>query len=229
MASINYPKTREERIRIYLQIIEEIKLRLQTIQVVQNSQLRSWVAYEICILQLRHICELIAVGCLTVQGKLTVSSSLMSEDNPVKIFKALDRLVENAFPQPAIITHSPSGSHINANSKPNAITRKELESVWSKSGHDLHRLTVKKFLNSELMATTPAWDYVRLQVSKIVDLLDVHLMGVPASAEHPVCIWLVSLHGANGNAEASLMDMNFDAREIELTTRSVEFSPRNQR
>jgi hypothetical protein len=197
--------------------MEEIKTRLQIIAVTKQSNLPFGQAREICILQLRHICELIAIGCLAAQGRLTGSSTIINEDNPKKILRELDKTWEHAFPQCVTITRPQGGTSIVANTKPNALTRREAENMWANSGTFLHRLTVKKFFTPETNEPNP-WAYIDTQVSKIIDLLVDHLIPIP----NPERLLVVSLYSPNGKAQASFLNIDVANKTLTVKTTSIE-------
>jgi hypothetical protein len=217
MAKPDYPKTQEERVRVYLRIMEEIKSRLHLIDVVKKSDLPFPHAREICTLQLRHICELIAIGCLAAQGRLTGSSLIINEDNPKKILRELDKTWQHAFPQCATLIREDGGTKINANSKPNALTRRETENMWANSGTFLHRLTIKKFFTPEEDKRDP-WGYISTQVSKILDLLTDHVIAIP----NPERMLLVSLSSPNGKAQASFFEFDLANKKANIRTTLIQ-------
>jgi hypothetical protein len=60
-------------IELYCGLMEEIKIRQQVISTILERKLSLpvRVAHELCYLQLRMICELIAIGCLVAHGDIT--------------------------------------------------------------------------------------------------------------------------------------------------------------
>jgi hypothetical protein len=203
MAQPAYPLSREDRVKVYLLIMEEIKTRLSVIRTIKAENLPFPIAREVCTLQLRHICELIAIGCLVVQGKLT--ADIAQEDNPIKIMRTLEEVVPHFFPQPAIITKDGNILDIEFNSKPKALTRKELETIWGQSGNYLHRLTVKRFFSKKSDPENP-WEDIDSQIDKVEALLADHGIAIL----EPKTMYLVSLVTENGHAAASVMNYNQD-------------------
>jgi hypothetical protein len=218
MAVTVYPTSQQQRVEAYLHIMEEIKSRLQLIEITRPSTLPFGLAREVCILQLRHIAELIAIGCLAAQGKLSGSKAILSEDNPTKILREIDKTWKHSFPQSVtLIPAGTGGVNLNANSKPNALTRAEAEKMWATSGHYLHRLTVKKFFTVEQPEKDP-WAYVDTQVSKIRDLLvPHHLIAIP----NPERVFLVTMPGRNGKAEAQMLGLKLETRKADVSRFSI--------
>lgn len=195
---------------VYLLIMEEIKTRLNILSWARHSNLPFGQAREVCILQLRHICELIAIGCLAALGRLTGSNSMLNEDNPVKIMRELDRTWPHAFPQPATVSSRAGKVEIDANMKPNALTRKEAEQMWAKTGHYLHRLTIKKFFVPDPGNQPDRWQYIDTQVAKIQDLLFEHIIAIQKDQ-----MLLVNLRsGPSGKCMAQLMKFDSITKAI---------------
>jgi hypothetical protein len=127
VAKPQMPTSKEEKATAYLNVLSEINARLRLIKSVKPSTLPYGIVRELCHLQLRHICELITIGCLIVQGDYASSSDDYSHS---KIFRAIDKLYEGFFPQPVSITTYNNNTHYHANAKILAITRKEIETIW---------------------------------------------------------------------------------------------------
>jgi hypothetical protein len=106
---------------------------------------------------------------------------------------------------------------INANTKPNALTRREAEAMWENSGTYLHRLTMKKFFTPETNDENP-WAYIDTQVSKIVDLLTDHIIAIP----NPQRMLLVSFDSPNGRAQGTLMHYDLNNKTMRVKTTSIE-------
>ena len=68
MTKLSYPKTDEDKAKVYLHCMVEIKERLRVIETIQSIEMPSLFVKEACFLQLRYVCELIAIGCLVAQG-----------------------------------------------------------------------------------------------------------------------------------------------------------------
>jgi hypothetical protein len=149
MSDIKYPSTKEEKARIYLGVMLEIKSRLSVIYTIEADGVHEMIPIEIGYLQLRHICELITIGCLTAQGDFQTFRQFKEEYRPKEIFKALEKIHPHFFPQPVSVNQEGNVINISANSVLGAITREELENIWEKSGNFLHRLTMKRFLKNK--------------------------------------------------------------------------------
>jgi hypothetical protein len=91
-------------VRLYCELMEEIKRRTEVIQNVIGAQIKVpiIVGLELCYLQLRMICELIALACLTVHGDVpaTKAKRLTRAYNADQILKNLERLHPSFYPVP---------------------------------------------------------------------------------------------------------------------------------
>jgi hypothetical protein len=211
MPQVQYPTTLQERIPAYMKIMEEIKVRVQMIEHTKGAGLPFSLAREVCFLQLRHMVELIAIGCLAAQGKLTGSKALLVEDNPNRIFRELDKYFPYGFPQAATPKIEAQGGEqrwvgIVANDKPSALTRREALQMWADSGNYLHRLTVKKFFSPETAETDP-WNYIDTHVAKTKDLLRQHIITSPEQKGQMI---FVSMFANRNLAEASVLTFDLE-------------------
>jgi len=196
------PISKEEKATAYLNVMSEINSRIRLIKSVRLSTLPYGMVRELCHLQLRHVCELIAIGCLIVQGDYTSSSVFSDEYNPSKIFRALEKLYEGFFPQPVSITTENNNIHYHANAKLSAITRKEIETLWGITGNYLHRLQIRKFLRADDVQDINFWPSIDEYVRKIETLLNPH--GVPM--HNPKMLVIAGLENSEGKPYLTLID-----------------------
>lgn len=89
---------------VYTSIMEEAKFRALSVNTLTSSQIGLPVSLlrEFCFLQLRMLCELIALGCLVAHGdiKETKSLALRKSYNAGNIVKGLEKLHPNFYPSP---------------------------------------------------------------------------------------------------------------------------------
>lgn len=176
MAKPSLPISKEEKAGAYLNVLSEINARLRLIKTMKLSTLPYGIVRELCHLQLRHICELVAIGCLVVQGYYTSFADFTDEYNPSKVFRALNKKYEGFFPQPTTISKENGCFHIAANTKPNAMTRVEMEKLWSMTGNYLHRLKLKHFFRAEDAIDANFWPSIDNYVFKLETLLNPHVI-----------------------------------------------------
>jgi hypothetical protein len=99
-------------------------------------------ACELGYLQLRLICEIIALACLAVHGDApgARSAKMRSAHEADYILNSLERLHENFYPQPgAIVPHPPTGGRAFVPNEADYMSKHELVSLYWKCGEHLHR------------------------------------------------------------------------------------------
>ena len=86
--------------------MEEIKGRTEAIRLALSGQLpvHPRVAVELSFLQLRMVCELIALACLMAHGDLglTLPEKMKGEDHAGVILKVLEQLHPKFYPRPYV-------------------------------------------------------------------------------------------------------------------------------
>jgi hypothetical protein len=202
MAKAALPTSKDDRARAYLYVLFEIKERLRLIKTMRLSTLPYGIVRELCQLQLRHVCELVAIGCLVIQGDYTSSAGLTDEYNPAKIFRSLDGKYEGCFPQAAIISQVNNAWNITVNTKPDAMTRTELEKLWSMTGNYAHRLKIKNFFRVEDENDAKFWPSIENYIAKIETLLNPHVVPM----HNPKILVVAGLDGDCGNPNLSFFE-----------------------
>jgi hypothetical protein len=96
---------------LYASLMEEVNARLETISfAVQGThRMHEMLAEEFCYFQLRLICEIVACGCLIAHGDLTGINldKYKREWSADSIIKKLDKLHQDFYPKPRIVTRRP--------------------------------------------------------------------------------------------------------------------------
>ena len=80
---------------LYADLMEEAKARIAAIDTAINKTtalLPPTFIQEFCFLQLRMLCELIALGCLVAHGDIAETSKLKAEWSADDIIKALKKI-----------------------------------------------------------------------------------------------------------------------------------------
>lgn len=200
----NYPRTLQERAKLYLHCMVEIKERMNLVQAALNADTADLFKNEICSLQFRHICELIAIACLAAQGDFKTQRAFRESYSPSEIFNALRKIFPHFFPQPTNVTTKPNpdggmAHHIEANNKPGAYSEADVTTLWAKCGNDLHRASVKKYLKATFSAG-PKIEPVYERLSGLVALLDTHI--IPIGDVNTNVLLEVRMEDGEGNAVA---------------------------
>lgn len=163
--------------RTYAGLMEEIKHRLEGLDAAVNGRtnLPPQMIKEFGYLQLRMLCELIALSALVAHGDIpaTQKGELRSAWAADKIIKALDELHPDFFPYPVRKEHH--GNHIHmADAPPGALTKAELISLVGRCGGILHRGSIKALMKAKPMPVQNRFDDIVMWGKKIIALLQEH-------------------------------------------------------
>jgi hypothetical protein len=90
---------------IYAHLMDEVRSRLDAITSLRRGTippLPPFITYEIGYLQLRMVCELIAIGCLVAHGDIQATrvGKLLKAKFPNTIIDELEKLHQNFYPIP---------------------------------------------------------------------------------------------------------------------------------
>jgi hypothetical protein len=192
--------------RVYTSIMEEAKFRALSINTLTGSgpALPVPLLREFCFLQLRMLCELIALGCLVAHGDIedTRSATLQKAYNAGDIVKRLERLHPNFYPSPRKPVFSPGHVHLDDYDH-EFLTKDELLTLYGKCGDALHRGSLRQLLDPK---NQPPADFRDIQDwgQKILNLLSVHLISRVGGNFH----FLVALEAqqVGGNVLVSLAE-----------------------
>src|ERR1035437_2556376 len=137
-----FPQQRPLR-ELYCALMEELKRRRNIVAdlVQQKFPLPVGIAMELCYLQLRMICELIALGCIAAHGDIpaTRSGKMQKAFAPGTILPELETLHPEFYPVPGKQIRRPNGKIKLEKVTTPYLTKDELLSLWSECGKWLHR------------------------------------------------------------------------------------------
>jgi len=194
-----------ETITLYESLMEEVKIRIETINLASTGRLPipSPVVYEFCFLQLRLICEDIGLACLVAHGDIEAANTkkLKETYEPGKILKQLGELHPDFYPFPSKITQHASGANIELLKDGDFLRKEELKKLWDRSGDYLHKGNLKKLLSPD----TPTQHHFPVVMDwawKVQRLLDAHTIA-RLSGNPLVC--LLSDVNKNGRVSAFIL------------------------
>jgi hypothetical protein len=169
-------------IKSYKTLMREALLRAEFINVIiqGRSEADPRLAYEIGFLQLRMLCEIIAIGCLTAHGDLpaTRTQKLMETWRPHQILGALQKVRPHFYPIPfRSQTKRADGTLIYDNRTEGGLTRPELIHLHGIAGGVLHKggatSALSFYANTHVdFRTIARWN------QKILDLLSIHAIAI---------------------------------------------------
>lgn len=163
----------------YCKIMEEIKDRLRIIERIYRAEfeLPPTDAIELCYLELRMICELIALACLTAHGDMPdlQTRKVREAYEPGKILTELGRLHKSFYPIPV-------GEKLDAEKdlesitpiRNDSLTKSQLVRLHADCGAILHRGAFHRFGPRQAPDFIKAASWQR----KIVALLNRHIIAM---------------------------------------------------
>lgn len=213
MAKVTYPETQEQKAKLYLHCMMEIKLRIDAINEILNSTAITLFKYETASLHLRHICELIAIGCLAAQGDYETQRAFKEEYSPPKIFNALRSIYPHFFPRTFEVEEGDDGvKGMIENTKPDAYTEKQVCEVWSKAGNILHRASVKKYLTTTFSPPPDLGECDR-HLTGITHLMEQHMIPIDITHDN-VTLLQVALDDGSGGPRAYFFHLDTDGTAV---------------
>jgi hypothetical protein len=159
---------------LYGAILSEIKLRVEAIEHVASgkSGLHGEFSREFCFLQLRMLCELIALACLVAHKDISNIQELRTQWSAGTMIKKMEGLHPDFFPQPLKAMVTGDTAKFDVVDDANAMTKTELLRLNGVAGDELHRGALADLLSPP----NPVYhfDDVMGWVQKIVHLLAFH-------------------------------------------------------
>jgi hypothetical protein len=131
---------------------------------------------EFCLLQVRMICELIALGCLVAHGDIDEANKLNKTYQADKIINTLEDLHADFFPVAVVQQQVGPGRFHLVPRATGFLTKPEFIKLYNQTcGNALHRGSLKHVLESRPQLTAPRQEIADL-ITKIVTLLDHHMI-----------------------------------------------------
>lgn len=184
-------KQQQDASILYANLLEEAKIRIASIEAVISGRagLPAPLVREYSYLQLRILCELIALGCLTAHGdiKATQAPKLQKEYAADVIIKRLENLHPNFYPHAIRITVSQGQVHFDR-LESGFLTKAELIKLYTKCGEQLHRGSLKRLLATRQQTQTPNFDDIANSTNKIIALLNQHHIASVDNLSHFICM-----------------------------------------
>lgn len=182
----------------YASLMEEIKLRLEVVDLYLTKQQRGkfpGIDFEFVSLQLRKILELVAFGSLVANQKAYSSAhkDFATHWNARLLLRDMARINPHFYPVP-VKEHISDTPGVKAHYAPltsEFLTESDFVKAYDKCGSVLHALNPYKWENEvhNFGAQIPAWR------NKIVALLNRHLIVFPNHSN----LWLVTMGSQSGH------------------------------
>lgn len=201
----------DKAVEAYLPLMHEFAIRADLVAKACDGRLglTAPFAREFSYLQFRRMCELLALGCLYLHGDLPIAQqkALTKEWHAEKLMRLLHKHHPFAYPQPVERTKTEQGWHIQANSKPDALTYGEFLQLYAECGSVLHRGTIRT-VHATSFCSTADYEKVVTWQRKLVTLMNEHLI---PRAKTNGC-YVTSLRTESGYPECSIFEFQGDGQ-----------------
>jgi hypothetical protein len=215
-------ETPAKHLELYRLLMTEIKERCAVLRTVTEQKLNIWpvTAFELGYLQIRLICELIGLGCLTAHGDIpaTYSKRLLQTYEPGRIFSELGKLHPNFYPRACSSNVSSVGGVINfaVLEDHQFLSKENIIAIHGKTGNVLHRGDLKSIGRPFHLNFQELQDWH----NKIVDMLRIHLISLHDINRYVLIIMSDPNTGSVGAAEIQASHLSEGWRAEQLTRRT---------
>lgn len=198
----------EEAVGVYIAFMEEIKARLAMVELCIDACREkppvpsAYMHAEFGFLQLRFVCDLVALGALAIHHPYGLTDELLESWHARRALADLSAINKEGFPRAANVKRGPEGIGIEVEMKP-GLTRNGIQRIFDKCGKALHRGKIKHVF--EKRARVYDMDALARWRNSIIELLDSHLMMLP---EQGLIVIIHLAGGANGSASAAISQAN---------------------
>jgi hypothetical protein len=180
--------------QLYADLMDEVRIRIHALRDIIAAK-ESWIPrllQEFAYLQLRMLCETVALCCLIAQGEIKDRKTFRSW-RPAEIIDKLSELNPDFYPRGIRIRVAPNG--VNLDDYPVAqMTKEELIDLWDRSGNFLHRGSARNLIGEQGKLLNVNLDVIMTYGQKLLNLLDQHVISSADKKFHLI----VSLGGGGG-------------------------------
>ncbi len=204
-----------EGLKLYLILMEELKVRFRIInETFENkTNLPPALVREICFLQFRFSCEIIALSCLAAHGDIPRSKAMISSYEPRKIFKELSDLKPNFYPQPMELVDANGAKVLQGLPDKEHLKKDELLKLWGISGNFLHRTPMAKLYSKQPKKPDDFSD-IFCWSRKLTGLLNSHWI---TTKENRQGLYVTLRSTDSETAKASILDFDVNSGEVSVT------------
>jgi hypothetical protein len=177
----------DKRNTLYANLMDEAKVRIECIGTTCQGRgaYPTVITREFCWLQLRMLCELIALSCLVAHGDIGAlqSHKVGKAYSADEILDRLARLRPHFYPQAIKEIGRGPGAQVDVEViNPHPLSKEDLLSLYGKTHRYVHRRSLKRLLSME----TPIDMHVNIPeiigwAQKLNDLLSHHIIAVSDS------------------------------------------------
>jgi len=191
-----------EAMERYRLLMLEIKERTLSIGHVLDGRtnLHGPLAKEFCFLQLRLICECIALSCLVAHGEIEhiKQPKFQKQYAADALIKELEKLHPDFYPHPVRFDIQPDGIHHLSEMNDDFLTKTDLIRLVGTCGDKLHRGQIRKYTFSPTEEELKK-DFQSIDEwgKKILRLVEQHKVNLFTGNEYILCLF----RGDNGPVE----------------------------
>ena len=190
-----------EAAKTYAKLLNEARTRILGIDdaLIGATALPTPLAIEFGYLQLRMLCELVALCCLVAHGDIEAVNArkLQKQYAADFIFKHLEALHQNFYPHPVNVTTTSTSLHLDR-LETGFLSKLELLTLYHECGGRLHRGSIAKFQSSAPRAHDADLSVLRMWRDKVLLLLKEHHVASRNNTSHLICF--LSHQQAGGEA-----------------------------
>jgi hypothetical protein len=171
------------RAHIYAALMREIKSRMIAIAATYAEMAadpehpQAFIKGEFCFLQLRFVCELIALAAVAAHEPLGLTKDLLKSYQPERMFSLLSDINPQCFPMPVRRLNTGERTH-HLEPKLGEMTAADLKAVYDATGDVLHAGLAKHILNNRRrlldMEKLHGW------ANAIASFLIEHIVAIPS-------------------------------------------------
>jgi hypothetical protein len=195
--------------RLYMNLMEEAKARFACINAAINGSLvlPEALVREIGFLQLRMLCELIALGCLIAHGDVREKTKNLSKEFAAdRIIHRLSQLHPAFYPYPVRVEVDNVKNHVQLHDQTKSFRRQdELPKLYFRCAEFLHRGTVRKLASTRapetLLVAQKDFKEIGNWTNKIIALLNDHRISSIDNRRHLIVI--MSAASAGGQVQVA--------------------------
>ena len=182
-------KQQQEAVTEIAKLLSEAAVRMSAIDSTFKNQLYpASIVVDFTYLQLRVLCETVALICLVAHGDIDASrtNKLHKEYAADNIIKQLEQLHAGFYPHPVTASQTIGAVHIEKISS-GFLTKSELVSLYHECGRKLHRGSLVKFRSTSPQAHST--DIAKIQVwrEKFVILINSFHIASLNNLSHYLC------------------------------------------
>ena len=171
----------------YKSLMVEVRARNDALDLILENRngLGPIVVRECSYLQIRIMCELIALACVVAHDDLTQTQlkALRKTYHAANILDALEQHHESFFPRAATRSLTQIGHHVDF--VPGQLDKAGLKTLWEKCGRYLHKGTVNQLSKPQPLEKDFA--DVRAAQSALIGLLNQHVIAIRVKERWLLC------------------------------------------